>query len=319
MFAHQESNTPKSHIENVQLSLSVKDQYEDKMEYAAVNFVPTIHHDTYDRINPSKTDLSGRNVLITGASRGLGKAMAVSYAKAGVSGIALLARSDLSAVESEIHEVAQKAGHSSPKILRVKADATDRASVEKAAEEIASAFDSIDILVNNAGYLETFKPWADTDPDEWWKVFEVNVKGVYLTTRSFLPLVLKSKEKTLVMVSSIGGVATRAGASGYQTTKTVVLRLNDFLMAEYGQQGLLAYGIHPGGVMTELAKVMPKELHGNLQDTPELAGDTLVFLTAERREWLADRYISVNWDVDELVSKKDEIVKNDLLKVRLRF
>lgn len=258
---------------------------DSQLTQPAVQFVPTLHHDTYARIDPTQTDLSGRNVLITGASRGLGKAMAVSYAKAGVSGIAILARSDLSSVEGELVEAAKKAGHSPPKIVRLTADATDRAAVEKAAQQVATSFDSIDILINNAGYLETFKPMADTDPDEWWKVFEVNVKGVYLTTRSFLPLVLKSNEKTVVMVSSIGGVATRAGASAYQTTKTAVLRLNDFLMAEYGEQGLLAFGIHPGGVMTELAKTMPKELHGNLNDTAELAGDTIVFLTKERREW----------------------------------
>ena len=65
----------------------------------------------------------------------------------------------------------------------------------------------------------------------------------------------------------------------------MVIRFNNFLVAEYGEQGLLAYAAHPGGVLTELAGNMPEYMHGRLQDTPELAGDTFVFLTREKREW----------------------------------
>lgn len=103
----------------------------------------------------------------------------------------------------------------------------------------------------------------------------------------------------------------------YQTSKLAVLRFGEFINAEYGNQGILCYGIHPGGVATELAKNMPKEMHGHLTDKPELAADTMVWLTAERREWLAGRYVAVNWDVDELLAKKEKIVNEDLLKVRL--
>jgi len=247
--------------------------------------VSTLRHDTYSEIDPLKADLSGKNVLITGASKGIGRATALSFAKAGASGIVLLARSDLASLESEILETAKAANRSAPKVLRLAVDTTDRAQVEKAAKEVESSLGSIDILINNAGYLEENRPLVESDPDEWWYVYEVNVKGVYLVTRSFLPLMLKSKDKTVIVTSSIGAVTTRAGFSAYQSTKTTVLRLNDFLMAEYGSQGLLAYGIHPGGVMTKLAQNMPKELHGVLTDKPELAGDSLVWLTKERREW----------------------------------
>ncbi|KAK6379909.1 hypothetical protein LTS17_005983 [Exophiala oligosperma] len=283
-----------------------------------INFVATSHHDTYPAIDPSQADLSGKNVLITGASKGIGRATALSFAKAGASGIVLLARSDLSSLEKELLEKAKAAGRTPPKVLCLTVDATDRAQVEKAAKEVESRFGSIDILINNAGYLEKSQLMGDSDPDEWWYVYEINVKAVYLMTRSFLPLVLKSKDKTIIVTSSIGALGTRPGLSAYQSTKTTVLRLNDFLMAEYGNQGLLAYGIHPGGVMTELAQNMPKETHGFLNDKPELAGDSFVWLTKERREWLADRYISVNWDVNELLAKKDEIMDKDLLKIRLR-
>ena len=80
---------------------------------------------------------------------------------------------------------------------------------------------------------------------------------------------------------------------------------------------MLCFGIQPGGVATELALNLPKDMHGLLVDTPELCADMMVWLTAERREWLAGRYIAVNWDVDELLEKKEKIVEEDLLKVRL--
>jgi hypothetical protein len=70
-------------------------------------------------------------------------------------------------------------------------------------------------------------------------------------------------------------------------------------------------------VKTELALGMPEYMHELLVDTPELAGDTLVWLGSERREWLGGRYVSATWDLEEVCGRKEEIVKNDLLKVRL--
>jgi len=73
----------------------------------------------------------------------------------------------------------------------------------------------------------------------------------------------------------------------------------------------------PGGVLTELSKDLPIAKMNLLNDTPELAGETMVWLSAEKREWLAGRYVSVNWDMNEFLSKKDEIIEKDLLKVRM--
>lgn len=73
----------------------------------------------------------------------------------------------------------------------------------------------LDVLVNNAGWLERFVPMGESDVDEWWYTWEVNIRGLYLVTRAFLPLVLKSKEKTIVNLSSIGAHMTRPGVSAY--------------------------------------------------------------------------------------------------------
>jgi NAD(P)-dependent dehydrogenase (short-subunit alcohol dehydrogenase family) len=284
-----------------------------------VDIVPTLRHDTYSTI--AKSNHAGRSVLITGASKGVGRAMAVSFAKAGAATIIITARSSLDATEKEMLAAIKsvKLTGSPPKILKLELDVTSETSVNGAAAEVQKQIGKLDILINNAGYLEDWKPIAETDPTEWWKSWETNVKGVYLVSRAFLPLLLKGDQKTIVNVGSVGGHRTTNGASAYQMCKFAVLRFTQFLVAEYEEQGLLAFTIHPGGVKTELATGMPEYMHVFLNDSAELCGDNVAWMTQNRQEWLAGRYYSVTWDVDELLAKKDEIVQGDKLKMRMVF
>lgn len=284
-----------------------------------MNFT-TLRHDTYPYIDPSKFDLSGKNVFITGASRGIGEATAISYAKAGASGIAIAARSPLEDVAKRVREAAISAGHRKPKILQLKLDVTDRANVEASAKEIAEAFaDRLDILVNNAGYLSSFVSIPESDPDDWCRDWEVNVKGVYLITRALWPLLLKSSLKIIMNMTSIGALINPPHSSAYNLTKIGMMRFTELINQDHGKgtDDMLCIAVHPGGVPTPLALTMPKAIHSYLIDTPELAGDTLLWLGAERREWLGGRYVSAGWDMEELSEKEDEIVQGDLLKVRL--
>ena len=276
------------------------------------------HTDTYPYIDSTKADMSGKTVLVTGASKGVGKAIALSYAKAGVSNIAILARTDLTLIVKEVEEAAKQVNRPQPKITTIKCDITSAEDCAHAAKQVEQAFGGLDILINNAGYLETWKKIADSDPDDWWRSFEVNVKGVYLMCRAFLPLLLKRGDKTIITVSSGGAHVISPRASSYQTTKQVQLRFTDFLCAEYGSEGLLAYSIHPGGIKTDLGSGMPEDMHFLLKDEPGLPGDTVVWLTKEKRYWLADRYVSVQWDMEELESKRQDIEDRNLLRVRLR-
>ncbi len=96
-----------------------------------------------------------------------------------------------------------------------------------------------------------------------------------------------------------------------------MLRFTEFTEAEYGDKGVLPIAIHPGGVATDLGMQMPESAWPHLIDTPELAGDTLVWLTKERRPWLSGRYVSTTWDMPELEARKEEILAEDKLRVRL--
>ncbi|KAL2022827.1 hypothetical protein VTK56DRAFT_4358 [Thermocarpiscus australiensis] len=279
----------------------------------------TPHTDTYPLISPANADLSGKSMLITGASKGIGRTTAIRFAIAGCSKIALAARSPLSEVEKEVKAAAIAAGRPEPQILSLNVDVTSEKSVRGAASRVSEAFGgSLDVLITNAGYLEQWKPIAESDPAEWWKSWETNIKGTYLFARYFIPLVLESSVKTVITLSSLGATNLNYGASAYQTTKFATCRLTEFIDQEYHDKGLVAIAVHPGGVKTELALNMPKEMHNVLLDTPEIAADAMVWLAKERREWLAGRFFCCNWDVKELEDRKDEIVNKDLLKFRLR-
>jgi NAD(P)-dependent dehydrogenase (short-subunit alcohol dehydrogenase family) len=127
-------------------------------------FTPTQRTDSYPFITPSNSDMKGKSVFITGASKGIGRGTAMSSTKAGCSKIAVAARSDLSAVEDEIKATARNCNLPIPQILCLQLDVTSEESVTSAAEKLEAAFGSLDVLFNNAGVMEAIVPLTESDP-----------------------------------------------------------------------------------------------------------------------------------------------------------
>ncbi|KAI0966586.1 putative short-chain type dehydrogenase [Xylaria arbuscula] len=281
-----------------------------------------VHNDTYPAIDSAKADLTGKAVFISGATRGIGRSISVSFAKAGASMIAIGGRSDLSDTAQAMRAAASSVGKPEPKILELKLDVLSKESIDAAAAEIKKTFGRIDVVVNNAGVFTGGVSIADTDPEEWWNTMAVNVKGPYLVMRALIPLMLETGGlSTFVTVSSVGSQLRSPGYSAYQTSKLAVLRVTEFLNAEYSDKGIVAFSIHPGNVPTDMTSgpdgKVPDALAHIFVETPELAADSIVYLSKEKREWLGGRYVNVTWDLPELIGKKDEIVQGDKLKVEL--
>lgn len=276
-------------------------------------------HDTYPEIDPlTRSDCSGKAVLITGASRGIGFATALAYASAGVSQLALGARSDLPQTKAQIESHCNRVGKAAPNILTLSLDVQDQKSVYAAAEMVEMEFGRLDILYNNAGRIDTLVPIAESDPTAWWKIYETNVLGLYLCTRAFLPLLLKGGDKTIVNTTSIGAHQMMNGASSYQTSKLAVIRFSEFVMTEYADQGILCFSVHPGGVVTGMASYMTEDfVEKLLTDTVELPADAIVYLTQVKRDWLAGRYVDLTWDMLEFLGREKDIVQGDKLKIKL--
>ncbi len=203
-------------------------------------FTATLRHDTYPAIDPAsnKPGCGGKSVLITGAGKGLGRSIAISYARAGASHIAMTARSLLEAesVCAEVVEAAICAGEYKPQVLPLVMDVCDPGSIDITASTIGDVWGRLDILINNAAYLAPFVPMADGDEVDWWRTWEVNVRGVYCVTKALLPLMLQGGEKTVINLTSTGALALTPGASAYQPSKLAVMRLSEYLMVDYIDQ-----------------------------------------------------------------------------------
>jgi NAD(P)-dependent dehydrogenase (short-subunit alcohol dehydrogenase family) len=189
--------------------------------FAAVfNFTSKVHNDTYPEIDSAKVKHDGRYVLIVGASKGIGRQMARSFARAGAAGVAIGARSDLSSTITAIEEVAKAVGKPPPKILPLHLDVASEESVAQAVQKVRENFGHLDFLVNNAGNIESpFLPLAQTHAPDWRDVFTTNVKGPYMVIQAFLPLLLQKGAKVIVNTTSIAANWIFPGSSAYGTSK----------------------------------------------------------------------------------------------------
>ncbi|KAI4927830.1 hypothetical protein J4E85_006342 [Alternaria conjuncta] len=293
------------------LSKLPKDFYVTSMQ-----FTKNAHQDAYPAIDPSipEHSLAGKVAVITGASRGIGAmAMVPAFVKAGVKGVVLLASNaeKLAATEKSVREA-------NPNIetLTYALDISDTKGVEAAFEAIRQKFGHADVLVNAAGAMTGDGPKLhDTDPDQWWRNFEINGKGNYLLIRSFLRL-LPSPDTpaTIVNVSSWQAFFTVPPLGAYFMSKFILDALATYVAAEY--PNVTAVSMHPGLVATDMLREPFRSLFN--QDSPELVGGTAVWLCQEKAKFLSGRFIAANWDVEDLLSRKEEIVKNDLLKLTLK-
>ncbi|KAF4301170.1 hypothetical protein GTA08_BOTSDO07334 [Botryosphaeria dothidea] len=284
------------------------------------NFTRVIHGDTYDFVSPTKhVGLAGRAVFISGASKGVGRAIARSCAAAGCTALALAANAGMESIRADVEAAAPEATRPALRILTFTLDVCDAVEVEAAAAQTQRAFGRLDVLVNSAGCMQKGALVAESDPHEWWRTLDVNLRGTYLVTRALLPLLLAGDGglRTVVNLSSTGAHGLFPGGSAYQLSKLAVLKFTESVMADYAGRGVLCYAVHPGAVLTELALNIPERYHQILTDAPELAGDTVVFLAHTRREWLAGRFINCKWDMAEFLQGEREIVDGDKLKVRL--
>jgi NAD(P)-dependent dehydrogenase (short-subunit alcohol dehydrogenase family) len=283
-------------------------------------FTWTIHTTPYPFLKDARH--VGHRVLVTGGTRGIGRSLAVAFAGAGAASIAVADISeDFDKLAHDMITAAQANEFDPPQIILHKLDVADEESVRKCAALITEEFKGgLDVLVNNAGFMTPALPVPKSDTPLWWRTMEVNLKGPYLMGKYFVPLLLSAPggPQTIINISSVAAHNLRPMASAYGTSKFAVLKLTEFLLVEAAEKGLVAYSVHPGGVLTELAeKGMPSETLGLLTDSPELPAATIVWLSSQRRDWLSGRYISATWDMEELMARKEEIVKGDKLKVRL--
>jgi 3-oxoacyl-[acyl-carrier protein] reductase len=185
------------------------------------------------------TDLTGKSAIVTGASRGIGAAAARELAEAGAA-VVLAARSS-----DEITQAANEITANGGKAKAVTCDVTSFDDVSAMVATCKDAFGSVDILVNNAGLIDPVSRLADSDPEDWLKVADVNYKGVYLCLRAALPVMLSKAEGTIINISSGAAYNALEGWSHYCSSKAAALMLTRAVHKEYGTKASAAAGCRP--------------------------------------------------------------------------
>lgn len=190
--------------------------------------------------------LKGKNALITGAGKGIGRAIAIALANEGVN-VALISRTD-----KDLKSVAEEVKASNVKTAIAVADVSDMAAVNKAVEKIQSELGNIDILINNAG-IGKFGKFLELDPVQWENQVKVNLFGVYYVTRAVLPQMIERNIGDIINVSSTLGLKGSAGASAYSASKFGVFGLSESLMQEVRKHNIRVTTLAPSTVVTDLA------------------------------------------------------------------
>lgn len=193
------------------------------------------------------TDLKNKNALITGAGKGIGKAIALALAKEGVN-IILVART-----QEEIDSVAAKVRSLRVKALAITADVADINSVNAAVAKALTEFGTIDILINNAG-IAAFGKFLDLEPTDWERIIQVNLMGTYYVTRAVLPNMIERQSGDIINISSTAGLSGNALTSAYSASKFAVLGLTEALMQEVRKHNIRVTALTPSTVATDMAK-----------------------------------------------------------------
>jgi 3-oxoacyl-[acyl-carrier protein] reductase len=190
--------------------------------------------------------LAGKNALISGAGKGIGRAVAIALAKEGVH-IALMART-----EEQLNEVAAEAKSLGVKVAVLPADVADMEAVNAAAEKAKAALGPIDILINNAGTAK-FGKFMELDPAEWEQIIQVNLMGAYYVTRSVLPDMIERQTGDIINIASTAGQRGAAVTSAYSASKFALIGLSESLMQEVRKHNIRVSTLTPSTVVTELA------------------------------------------------------------------
>jgi len=274
------------------------------------SFTKIYHHAPYDAIAPSNPALSaaGKTIVITGGGGGIGSAISAAFVEAGAAAIMLIGRTESSLEQAQ----AALSGMNSTSISYRSADTTDPVAVEQAFSATIKLYGKIDVLVNNAGYMDEHKALAETDLDDYWHGFEVNVKGPVVTTRAFLKVAQPGA--TVINVSSSVAVMPFAPTvSAYSGSKIAFSKIMECVHHE--NPDLRVFNLQPGLINTDMAK--KAGLISPEYDDPGLPGAFCVWLTSPESEFLRGRFLFSNWDVVEMKARGQEIKDNDLLVLGL--
>lgn len=250
-------------------------------------------------MNSGNKTMHRKVVLITGASRGIGKAMAITFAKAGAN-IAICARdNDNGALKSAADEIAKIDRH----VLIMKADVSIKKDIENFVEKTIRKFGKIDTLINNAG-INPRASIFETDENTWDKVMDVNVKGCFLCSQIIGKIMVNQKSGNIINIASVNGYKALINRGAYCVSKAGVIMLTKVFARELGQYNVRVNAIAPYITMTPMmdglfddpefrkSRLDPVAL-GRFAETDDIVGSA-IFLASDAARWITGHILAVD-------------------------
>jgi 3-oxoacyl-[acyl-carrier protein] reductase len=268
--------------------------------------------------------LVNKKAVITGGSRGIGKAIAKAFLENGAE-VFLIARnaSELAAAQKELADLG--------KVHVFVADVSKPEDVERAAAGAKKTLGSVNVLINAAGVYGPIGLITDVDPEEWRKAIDINLFGTFLCTRTFAPLMKKSKSATIINFVG-GGEGAYPHFSSYVSAKGGIARFTETAAEELKQWNIRVNAIAPGAVNTKFMedilaagpekagkeayeKTLKQKESGGV--SPEAAGKLCVFLASEVAEGITGKILSAVWDhYESFPDRRREIASTDVYTMR---
>ncbi len=239
--------------------------------------------------------LEGKVALITGAARGIGKAIALKYAEQGAN----IAFTDL-VIDENGEKTRQEIEAYGVKVLAIASNAAKFDEAHAAVEQVVKEFGRLDILVNNAGITKDGLMMRMSEA-QWDAVIAVNLKSAFNFVHAVTPVMMRQRSGSIINMSSVVGVHGNAGQCNYSASKAGMIGLAKSIAQELGSRGIRANAVAPGFIITEMTNQLPEEVkQGWAQKiplrrggTPEDIANVCVFLGSELSSYVTGQVISV--------------------------
>jgi len=240
--------------------------------------------------------LNGKSALITGATRGIGKGIAETFAKNGCN-IAFTFASSVEKAKAFEAELTEKYG---VKAKGYQSNAADFTQSEKLAKNVIADFDRIDILINNAGITRDGLMLRMSE-EQWDEVINTNLKSAFNLTKSFLRHFMGNKAGSIINMTSVVGVTGNAGQANYAASKAGMIGFTKSIAKELGSRNIRCNAVAPGFIETEMTEALDAEVRKGWTDTiplkrggsPEDVANTCLFLASDLSAYITGQTLSV--------------------------
>ncbi len=241
-------------------------------------------------------DLSGKSAVVTGGSRGIGRAIVTRLAEQGAD-VCFSFRRDQAAADEVAAAITALGRHALP----VQADVTDPAAAEALIKDATGEFGKIDILVNNAGITRDDLIMR-MSTEAWREVLETNLFGAFYTLKAVTRPMLKARGGRIINITSVSGQAGQTGQANYSAAKAGLIGLTKASARELASRGITVNAVAPGFVLTELTKDLPPELQAQITDrtplgrfgTPEDISAAVCFLASDEAAYITGQVLAVD-------------------------